>query len=119
VVTVDRDLPNFSGYTTTGIRSGALIYYDAINFSGESLITQYSTDYLDESVLSFLENNQCPTVVFPFWNMSIVYTEEIAGVQLADRKYQQFNTRTYAGFRIIYSESSTDIRKTWGHTLYQ
>ena len=98
IVKVDRDLPDFSNQSLSGIYAGALVYYNYINFSGDTIFNSYSTDYLDESVLSFLQNSQCPTVIYPFWNMSIVFTDEIAGVQLGDRKYQQFNSRTYAGF---------------------
>jgi hypothetical protein len=119
-VQVDRDLPNFSAYTTTGINAGALIYKSKISFSGDTLF-DYSPDYLDESVISFLQNSQCPTVVFPFWNMSIIYTDEIAGVQgsgmVGDRKYTQFDSRTYGGF-VSYIQNQAPTKKKLGVIHY-
>lgn len=98
IIEVDRELPDFS-YITGGdnsILAGALVYYNFINFTGE---TNYSTDYVDEALTTFLQNCQCPTVTFPFWNMSIIYTEEIAGVDVenGDKSYLNFNTSGYTG----------------------
>jgi len=76
-----------------------------------------STDYLDESVLSFLQNSQCPTIVFPFWNMSIIFTEEIAGVTAEKLKYTQFNSRTYAGF-VSYIQNQAPVYKKLGVIHY-
>ena len=117
IITVDRDLPDFSTFTTTDINAGALVYYNYINFSGNTIFTGYSTDYLDESVLSFLQNSQCPTVIFPFWNMSIIFTEEIAGVELSDRTFGQFNTVAYGGF-VSYIQNQAAIYKKLGVIHY-
>ena len=117
VVEVDRYLPNFSGLSLSGVYAGALIYYDFINFSGNTVFTMSSTDYLDESVLSFLQNSQCPTIVFPFWNMSIIFTEEIAGVTPEKLKYTQFNSRTYAGF-VSYIQNQAPVYKKLGVIHY-
>ena len=117
VVEVDRELPNFTGLATSGVYAGALIYYDFINFSGNTVFTMSSTDYLDESVLSFLQNSQCPTIVFPFWNMSIIFTEEIAGVTAEKLKYTQFNSRTYAGF-VSYIQNQAPVYKKLGVIHY-
>jgi len=118
VVTVDRELPDFSSYSPT-VKAGAMIYYNQITFSGASILNQFSTDYLDESVLSFLENSQCPTVIFPFWNMSIIFTEEIAGVLsgTTNRKYTQFKSRTYGGF-VSYIQSQQPYYKKLGVIHY-
>jgi hypothetical protein len=98
-ITVDRDLPNFSGLgIPASVQAGAMIYYNFINYSGSTIFNQSATDYLNSSVLSFLQNSQCPTVIFPFWNMSIIFTDEILGVQDYNLKYTQFNTRTFGGF---------------------
>jgi len=86
-VNVDRDLPDFSTYTHTGL-AGAMVF----KFTGDT----YSTDYVDTSV--FLSNSQCDTAMFPFWNMSIIFTEEIAGVQSLDKKFGQFDSSIYGGF---------------------
>jgi hypothetical protein len=117
-VIVDRDIPDFSSYSPT-VKAGAMIYYNQITFSGASILNQFSTDYLDESVLSFLENSQCPTVIFPFWNMSIIFTEEIAGVMsgTTNRKYTQFNSRTYGGF-VSYIQSQQPYYKKLGVIHY-
>jgi len=117
IIEVDRDLPNFSGLSLSGVYAGALIYYDFINFSGNTVFTMSSTDYLDESVLSFLQNSQCPTIVFPFWNMSIIFTEEIAGVTPEKLKYTQFNSRTYAGF-VSYIQNQAPVYKKLGVIHY-
>jgi hypothetical protein len=117
-VIVDRNIPDFSSYSPT-VKAGAMIYYNQITFSGASILNQFSTDYLDESVLSFLENSQCPTVIFPFWNMSIIFTEEIAGVMsgTTNRKYTQFNSRTYGGF-VSYIQSQQPYYKKLGVIHY-
>ena len=117
IVTVDRELPDFTGLAVSGIYAGALIYYDFINFSGNTVFTMSSTDYLDESVLSFLENSQCPTIVFPFWNMSIIFTEEIAGVKTNNKKYTQFDSRIYAGF-VSYIQNQAPVYKKLGVIHY-
>ena len=117
VVTVDRNLPNFSGYTLTGIYAGAIVYYNHINYSGDTIFIDNSTDYIDESVLAFQENSQCPTIVYPFWNMSIIFTDEIAGVTgdtmptpTGDRKYTQFNSVLYGGFvSYIQNQAKDDV----------
>lgn len=118
IITVDRALPNFSGYTTTNIKAGVLIYYSGnTTFSNTSTVSYNSTDYLDDSVLAFSENSQCSTIVFPFWNMSIIYTEEIAGVQLANRKFGQFNSVIYGGF-VSYIQNQAPVYKKLGVIHY-
>ena len=116
IVEVDRDLPNFSGITINSY-AGALIYYNFINYSGSSIFNMSSTEYLDESVLSFLENSQCPTVIFPFWNMTIIFTEEIAGVTPDLLKFSQFDSRTYGGF-VSYIQNQAPIYKKLGVIHY-
>jgi len=114
VVGVDRNIPNFSGLS---VYAGAMIYYDEINFSGDTILNMSSTDYLDESVLNFLENSQCPTIVFPYWNMSIIYTEEIAGVLAGNLKYTQFNSRKFGGF-VSYIQNQAPLYKKLGVIHY-
>lgn len=115
-VRVDRNLPNFSGFTTTSM-AGAMIYYNFINYSGSTIFNMTSTEYLDESVLSFLENSQCPTVIFPFWNLSIVFTEEIAGVTIEKLKFGEFNSAKYAGF-VSYIQNQAPVYKKLGIIHY-
>ena len=116
VVGVDRELPDLSALLLTS-HAGAMVYYNYINFSGDTIFSDFGTDYLDEAVLSFLQNSQCPTVVFPFWNMSIIFTEEIAGAQFADRKYTQFNSRGYGGF-VSYIQNQAPVYKKLGVIHY-
>ncbi len=119
-VFLDRNLPDFTGNAVAGIYAGGLVYYNFINFSGNTIFNDFSTDYIDESVLSFFQNSQCPTVVFPFWNMSIIFTEEIAGVQsalLGDKTFGQFDSRAYGGF-VSYIQSQQAFYKKLGVIHY-
>ena len=115
-VGVDRVLPILTG-SSSSIYAGAMIYYNYINFSGDTIFNMSSTEYLNESVLSFLENSQCPTVVFPFWNMTIIYTEEIAGVQAANIKYTQFKNKAFGGF-VSYIQNQAPAKKKLGVIHY-
>jgi hypothetical protein len=111
-IIVDRELPNFTGITggSNTIVAGALIYYNYLNFTGETAYTNYSTDFVDESVLSFLQNCQCPTITFPFWNMSIIYTDEIIGVQNDNKTFKSFNSNAYGGFvSYIQNQAKNDV----------
>jgi len=116
-VYIDRELPDFNNGTSYPYKAGAMILYNEITFSGDTIINMSSTDYLDESVLSFLENSQCPTIVFPYWNMSIIFTEEIAGVQAGNLKYTQFNDRTLGGF-VSYIQNQAPVFKKLGVIHY-
>ena len=115
-VRVDREIPDF-GTPVLQYYAGAMIYYNEIAFSGDTVINMSPTDYLNESVLSFLENNQCPTVVFPYWNMSIIFTEEIAGVQAGKLKYTQFKDRSFGGF-VSYIQNQAPVLKKLGVIHY-
>ena len=100
-ITVDRELPKFNN-TTTNVVAGAIIYYDFKNYVSNTIQEYDPTEYLDESVLAFLQNCQCPVVKFPFWNLNIVYTDEIAGVSPEDRKYTNLEVKIM-GLGIIHS----------------
>lgn len=117
VVTVDRNVPNFSGLTIGRPYAGTLVYHDYINFSGETVFTMSPTDYLDESVLAFLQNYQCPTIIFPFWNLTIIYTEEIAGVTAGKKTYGQFKNASYGGF-VSYIQNQAPVHKKLGVIHY-
>ena len=115
VVNVDRILPDFTGHV--GIYAGVFVYYNQINYSGDTIMNMTPTEYLDESVLSFLQNSQCPTVIFPFWNMSIIFTEEIAGVQASDLKFTQFADKSLGGF-VSYIQNQAPVYKKLGVIHY-
>lgn len=98
VIEVDRELPDFSnitGVTGNSVVAGALFYYNYINFTGDT----FSTDQTDDALIAFLQNCQCPTITFPFWNMSIVYTDNIIGVDPNNNKtFGEYNTKDLGGF---------------------
>lgn len=116
-VRVDRNIPSANSISIPNVFAGARLFYNEINYSGDSILNMSETEYLDESVLSFLENNQCPTIVFPFWNMSIIFTEEVAGVQADNVKYTQFASRTLGGF-VSYIQNQAPIYKKLGVIHY-
>jgi hypothetical protein len=118
IVQVDRNLPCFSGITgSSSVVAGGLIFYDYINFTGDTIYGDYSTDYLNESVLAFLQNAQCPTITFPFWNMSIIYTNEIVGVQSYNKTFGSFNSKKYGGF-VSYIQNQAPLYKKLGVIHY-
>jgi len=110
-ILVDRDIPDFSSFAPTG-KAGAFIFYSAITTDHK-----YSTDYLSKSVLDFLGNYQCAIEEFPFWNMSIVFTEEIAGIQDIDKKFTNFVTKKYGGF-VSYIQNQAPLYKKLGIIHY-
>jgi len=114
-VNVDRELPVLTGHS--GVYAGVFVYYNQINYSGDTVMNMTPTEYLDESVLSFLQNSQCPTIVFPFWNMSLIYTEEIAGVQAYNLKYTEFADKSLGGF-VSYIQNQAPVYKKLGVIHY-
>jgi len=100
-VIVDRNLPNFNGDTGS---SRVLIYPNNNDRDtlGDSIQTYYGapfvSDFVSEQVLTFQENFTRPTIEVPVWNMSIVHSREIAGVQKGYEKFSQLPTRGFVGF---------------------
>jgi hypothetical protein len=92
-VGVDRELPDFSGVVAP-FNSGAVLYpnNNGRNISGDSIQNYYGapfvTDFVSESMIAFLENYDTPTIDVPVWNMTIVFTEDVVGIDPA----------TYRGF---------------------
>ncbi|MFW6219445.1 MAG: hypothetical protein ACOC33_01125 [bacterium] len=111
-VRVDRELPNFNGSGNTF--AGALVYYNFINYTGD---TCYSTDDTEDALIAFLQNCQCPTVRFPFWNMSIIFTENIVGVQTDDKQFGDYNTNELGGF-VSYIQNQSPTNKKLGVIHY-
>lgn len=118
VVRVDKPLPNFNGQGGS-TASGLFCYPNSNNrlVSGDSIQTYYSapfvTDFIDDSVIAFLENCICPVRDVPVWNMAIVFTDEVAGVKLTDRNYSQYYTNGFGGF-VQYIEKISPIVKNIG-----
>jgi hypothetical protein len=103
VVTVDRNIPDFEG-AGSGIKAGAVLYPNNNNraISGDSIQNYYGrpfiTDFLTEAMLSFIENYDTPTVDVPVWNMTIVFTEEIAGVNPNFLGLDDYFSKNFGGF---------------------
>jgi hypothetical protein len=117
-IVVDKPTPNFGGQGGS-IASAAFCYPNNNNqaISGDSIQTYYSTpfvtDFIEDSVIAFLENCICPTRDVPVWNMSIVFTEEIAGVTSNMRNMSQYFSKTYGGF-VRYIERISKLTKKIG-----
>jgi len=109
-ITVDRQIPNYYGIGATGI-SGAMVYKSDVSDIDEP------TDYLSQSVINFIENYQCGISKFPFWNLSIIYTDEITGVQLNDKKYTTFKSRDLGSF-VSYIQNQKPYYKKLGVIHY-
>jgi len=118
MVLVDRELPNFSTLPVSpNAYAGAMILYNQLTYSGDSILNMSPVDYIDESVISFLQNSQCPTIVFPFWNLSIIHTQEIAGVQNYHLKHVDFKNKLMGGF-VSYIQNQAPKYKTLGVIHY-
>ncbi len=100
IVEVDRDLPYFeiSGNSV----AGAMIYKDYNNYifcTDTTGSTSGNTTSYDDAKQVFYSNCQSNLEKQQlFWNMSIVYRENIIGVQEDDRQYYQYKSKNYAGF---------------------
>ena len=119
-VKVDRDLPIFSGYSSsiiTGKTNQVIVFPNKLTYSGSSVFNMSQTDYVDNSVINFLENCQCPTIVFPFWNMSIIFTEEIIGISTNNLKYTKFKNKSMGGF-VSYIQNQNPTYKKLGVIHY-
>jgi hypothetical protein len=104
-LTVDRELPDFGG---GGVFAGAMIFHgDIINFMKQV----YSVDYMSSAVLGFYENWQCPTIRYPFWNLSVIYRENIIGVDESEIQYTDYKTKKYGGFLSYIQNQSPEIKK--------
>ena len=112
IIQVDRNTPIYDSFGNTKI-VGAFVFSGTVN----NLLTYNPTSYLSDSILSFLTNTQCDITVFPFWNMSIVYTEEIAGITSTSTKYTQFKSNKYAGF-VSYIQNQAPVFKKLGIIHY-
>lgn len=104
VVTLDKPTPNFNG-SGSGEYAGGVLYPNSNNrgVSGDSIQTYYGspfiTDFASEALLAFLTNCDPPTIDVPIWNMAIVFTKEIEGVDdTSDRNMSQYYSKSFGGF---------------------
>lgn len=106
IIEVDRELPNFNG-NGDNIFAGGLVYPNRITITG---ITN-SSDFINEATLAFINNYEQPQPEIPFWNLSIIFTEEIIGVQSDNKKYGKFKTNKYNGFVQYIQNLDSEIKK--------
>lgn len=103
IVQVDRLLPDFSGYSGS-LKAGVMVYpnNNGRGTSGDSIQNYYGapyiTDFVSEAMLAFIENYDVPTIDVPVWNMTIIFTDEIAGVSSTDRNISQYYSAPIGGF---------------------
>lgn len=103
-ITVDKPLPDFNGMGS-GLQAQVLVYpkNEYTGSTGNAIENYYGspfiTDFLSEAVFSFRENYDTPTIDVPIWNMSLIFTEEIAGVNSGTSKnIGNYDSKIYGGF---------------------
>ena len=112
VVVVDKELPNFNSFGS-GINAGAFILYNNYYTTGSTL------NSISDGIFSFFENTALNINNYPFWNMSLVFTEEIAGILSNNKKFGNFNTNGYGGF-VSYIQNQVPVNKNSGYySLYK
>jgi hypothetical protein len=109
-VTLDRNIPNFTG----DINVGAMVLYGDVT---QNVLEEYSTDYASEALLTFLQNCQCDTITYPFWKLSIIYAENVAGIKTDDKNLTQHKTAPYVGF-VNYIQNHSSIYEKLGIIHY-
>ncbi len=109
-VTVDRNVPDFT-YSGSLTEVGMIIL--------EKPPTGETYNYTSQDIIdATFENNILSTETnFPYWNLSIIYTEEIAGVSATNKKYSQFKTAEYGGF-VSYVQGQSSVIKKLGVIHY-
>lgn len=116
IVEVDREVPNFNG-NGSGLEAMGIVYPNNNNREADADAVQnyygaeLQTDFLEDSVISFIENYTTPTLDVPIWNLTIIYTEEVAGIGDNDRNYSQYYSRDYGGFVSYIQEQAPTHRK--------
>lgn len=101
VVTVDRNLPNYSAFTAT---SSVIIYKGGEVY--ESIATGNTTAYWDSGTLSFNSSVNVSCNDVPVWNMNNVWCENMAGMSAntAYEDYTKFGSYQYLGTKNPYLE---------------
>jgi len=117
-ITVDRNLPNFNGGT------GATICKVFVFPGGESIKTYYgsatTTPYWNKLTLSFESTCGVANDDVPVWNLSIVYTQNIAGIDpTIYAGLDEYDTKTLAGFKeYLNYTSANSLQKSIGIVHY-
>lgn len=94
VVTLDRNVPNFNNYT--GSTSAKAILYPGNNsyFSSSVVTNAWNNDFLAFDTTVNQTNDDVKV-----WNLSICYSEDIAGKQTGYETFGAFATSGYTGFK--------------------
>jgi len=116
VVTVDRNLPNYSGNTggTSGNIAGAVLFYNKEIYENDP---KNPIDYVSTNVFNFVDNFQCDIIKYPLWNLNILYTEEVVGVTNTNLKYNFLYSSGLTGF-VSYIQNQVPIYKKLGVVHY-
>mgnify|MGYP003143655812 FL=1 len=84
LLTVDRQIPNFTGSTTTQYRESSVFFYDGGGVSHNPIDIYYGTGttipYWNELSLSFDSNCDVSINDVKIWNMNIPWTETVPGL---------------------------------------
>lgn len=92
IVTVDRNLPNYTSYNGNK-EALAIIYPTNYNY-----FNYKSTNFLNEAIFAFFENYNTPTHSIPIWNMSLIFKNDIIGVNNTLKSFSKSNSASYTGF---------------------
>lgn len=114
-VTVDRTLPYFNSGSTT-----CDLYFLP---SGDTINTFYgsgsTTPYWNNNTLSFESNCNVSNDNVQVWNFSVIYTENIAGVNTTTYEgMDAFETKKFAGFKEYVNYTSNSTQKSIGVIHY-
>ena len=118
---LDRNLPIFTGITSTTF--GVIVLNGNVD-TNQVYSNQDNIDAVFNNILSTETD-------FPYWKLSIIFTDEVIGVKPTNKNYSQFKSAKYAGFvsyiqnqSIIYKKlgvihySNTSPLNTYGESLF-
>lgn len=106
-LTLDRNLPIFTGLTSTNF---GVIILDGNTNPYQFYSNQDNIDALFNNILSTEED-------FPYWKLSVIFTNEVVGVKPTNKNYSQFKSAKYAGF-VSYIQNQSIIHKKLGVIHY-
>lgn len=107
-ITVDRLLPNIGAGTAV-----CRVYFIK---GGDSINSWYgsgsTTSYWNNNTLSFENNCNCIPDDVTVWNLNIVYTENLAGINAANYKgIDTYESKIYTGFKEYLNYTSSNKEK--------
>tara|TARA_R110000803_G_scaffold47825_6_gene99624 strand:- start:2284 stop:4623 length:2340 start_codon:yes stop_codon:yes gene_type:complete len=98
LISVDREIPNFTGSTTTQYRNSQMFFYDG----SDPINTYYGTGttipYWNELSLTFDSNCDVSVDDVKVWNMNIPWTQAVAGLSASTHgDHATFGSTGYTG----------------------